>query len=158
MGNRSFFRVLAVTVLTVLAITFAATTSGVFADGDGDKNRDTGQDHDQVLTIPEKTELRNPNLGSHLNLLIEKVETGGYSAQAAAADSPIHSGGSVVVVTIYLSSNVEDVVSFLEDYGGDPCNVGEDYIESYVPVPMLGPVSERPGVIRVREIDPDSAG
>ena len=39
-----------------------------------------------------------------------------------------------------------------EDYADDPRNVGEDYTESYVPMPMLGPVSERPGVIRAREI------
>ena len=45
-------------------------------------------------------------------------------------------------------------MAFLEDNGGDPRNVGEDYIEAYVPVTLLGPVSERPGVLRVREIVP----
>ena len=57
-------------------------------------------------------------------------------------------------MTIYLSGNVNEVVSFLEDNGGDPRNVGEDYIEAYVPVTLLGQVSEQPGVIRVREIVP----
>ena len=153
MRSRSFFGVLAVTFLTVLAIAFAATTSGVLADGDEDKDKDQGQNQDQVLTIPEKTEPMYPNLGSHLNLLVERVETGGYSAQAAAADSPFHSGGSVAV-TIYLSSNLEDVVGFLEDYGGDTRNVGEDYIEAYVPVTLLGQISQQPGVLRVQEIVP----
>ena len=46
------------------------------------------------------------------------------------------------------------VFGFLEDNGGSPRNVGEDYIEAYVPVSLLGQVSERPGVIRVREIAP----
>ena len=153
MGSRTLFGVLAVTVLTVLAIAFAVTTSGVLADGDEDKDKDQGQNQDQVLTIPEKTEPVYPNLGSHLNLLVERVETGGYSAQATAANSPFHSGGSVAV-TIYLSSNLEDVVGFLEDYGGDTRNVGEDYIEAYVPVTLLGQISQQPGVLRVQEIVP----
>ena len=59
-----------------------------------------------------------------------------------------------VAVTIYLSGNVDEVVRFLEDNGASPRNVGKDYIEAYVPVTLLGPVSERPGVIRVREIIP----
>ena len=67
--------------------------------------------------------------------------------------APVHRAESVAV-TIYLSGNMDEVVSFLEDNGGDPRNVGEDYIEAYVPVSLLGPVSEQPGVIRVREIIP----
>ena len=59
-----------------------------------------------------------------------------------------------MAVTIYLSGNVDGVVSFLEDNGGSPRNVGEDYIEAYVPVPLLGQVSEQFGVLRVREIVP----
>ena len=55
-----------------------------------------------------------------------------------------------VAVTIYLSGSVDDVVQFLEDFGEDPRNVGE----AYVPLALLGPVSEQPGVIRVREIIP----
>ena len=57
-----------------------------------------------------------------------------------------------MAVTIHLSGNADDVAQFLEDNGGDPRNVGEDYIEAYVLVILLGPVSERPGVIRVRDI------
>ena len=65
----------------------------------------------------------------------------------------MNSGGSVAV-TIYLSGNVDEVVSFLEDNGGDPRNVGDDYIEAYAPVTLLGQLSEQPGVTRVREIVP----
>ena len=81
------------------------------------------------------------------------MEAGQASAQDAASNSPVHSGESVAV-TIYLSGSVDEVVSFLEDNDGDPRNVGEDYIEAYVPVTLLGTVSEQPGVIRVREIVP----
>ena len=57
-------------------------------------------------------------------------------------------------MTIHLSGNVDDMVKFLEDNGSSARNVGEDYIEAYVPVSLLGQVSEQPGVIRVREITP----
>ena len=78
-----------------------------------------------------------PNLGSHLDQLAARVEEGEATAQDAASDAPVHSGGSVAV-TIYLSGNGDEVVKFLEDNGGDPRNVGEDYIEAYVPVSLLG--------------------
>ena len=116
----------------------------------------TGGD-DQAPAIPDKGQLKYPGLGSRLDGLVAKVEAGQATAQEAAADTPVHSGESVAV-TIYLSGSVDGVVAFLEENGGDPRNVGEDYIEAYVPVPLLGPVSERPGVIRVREIVPPEQG
>ena len=119
--------------------------------------RDGAGGNDQELPIPDKGELKYPGLGSRLDGLVAKVEAGRATAQEAAADTPVHSGESVAV-TIYLSGSVDEVVAFLEENGGDPRNVGEDYIEAYVPVPLLGPVSERPGVIRVREIVPPEPG
>ena len=106
---------------------------------------------DQVSIVPEKGILKYPNLGSSLNQLVASVEEGQATAEKAAEGAAIHQGESVAV-TIHLSGNADDVAQFLEDNGGDPRNVGEDYIEAYVPVIMLGPVSQRPGVIRVREI------
>ncbi len=46
------------------------------------------------------------------------------------------------------------MVTFLEENGGDPRNTGDDYIEAYVPVSLLGELSEQPGVFRVRELLP----
>ena len=112
---------------------------------------------DQALPIPDKTALNYPNLGSRLDELVASVEAGQATAQEAAADTPVHSGESVAV-TIYLSGSVEEVAAFLEENGGDPRNVGEDYVEAYVPVTLLGQLSERPGVIRVREIVPPEPG
>ena len=112
---------------------------------------------DQALLIPEKKALKYPNLGSHLNQLVASVEAGQATAEKAAEGAAIHQGESVAV-TIHLSGNADDVAQFLEDNGADPRNVGEDYIEAYVPVTLLGPVSERPGVIRVREIIGPEAG
>ena len=54
-----------------------------------------------------------------------------------------------IAVTIHLSGNVEDLVKFLEDKGSSARNVGEDYIEAYVPVSLpradLGTARRYPG-------------
>ena len=113
----------------------------------------TGDGEDIEITLPEKTELEYPNLGSRLDQLVARVEDGESSTRGAAEDAPVGQEKSVAV-TIYLSGNVDGVVSFLEDNGGSPRNVGEDYIEAYVPVTLLGQVSEQFGVLRVREIVP----
>ena len=102
---------------------------------------------------PKKPVLKYPNLGSMLDQLVARVATGEATAEEAAADAPLHQGTSVAV-TIYLSNNVDGLVSFLENKGGSPRNVGEDYIEAYVPVTLLGQASEQPGVLRVRAITP----
>ncbi len=108
---------------------------------------------DDIDGIPSKSQLAYATLGSQLNQAVAMVEGGLFSEQEAAALSPIHSNESVAV-TVYLSSNVAEVVQFLEDNGGDPRNVGVDYIEAYVPVSLLGELSQQPGVTRVQEIIP----
>ena len=70
------------------------------------------------------------------------------------AGDPLHRESSVAVTIYLFPGNVDAVVSFLEDNGGSPRNVGEDYIEAYVPASLLGQTSEQPGVLRVREITP----
>ena len=112
----------------------------------------TGGDN-QAPPIPDKGELRYPNLGSRLDELVASVEAGESTSEQAASGAAMHSGASVAV-TIYLSGSVDGVVAFLEENGGDTRNVGEDFIEAYVPVTLLGPASEQPGVLRVREIVP----
>ena len=142
MPYKTYFRSVATAILFVLVITLAATMSIVSAAGD-----------DDPVILPEKTELTYPNLGSALDQLVASVEEGQATAQDAAEGASIFQGGSVAV-TIYLSGNVDDVVAFLEENGGDPRDVGEDYIEAYVPVTLLGQASEQPGVLRVRAIIP----
>ncbi len=147
------FRLVTITALIILTLNLANDAPGARADGGENKKRGTDQSQEQAQPLPEKTELNYPNLGSKLDQLVRVVEEGKTTAKDAAADAPMHREESVAV-TIYLSGNVDDVVKFLEDNGGDPRNVGEDYIEAYVPVSLLGPVSERAGVLRVREIVP----
>ena len=121
--------------------------------GGSDVNGPATASDDTLPTLPEKPELKYPNLGSNLDQLVASALEGETSAKEAAEDAPVHQEASIAV-TIYLSGNVEDVAKFLEDNGGSARNVGEDYIEAYVPVSLLGQVSEQPGVIRVREIAP----
>ena len=148
-----WIRQLAIAALAVLALSLAAAPPGVSAAGEEDSSKDEDQGQEQDLPLPEKTGLKYPNLGSGLDQLATSVEEGFTSAESAAAQSPVHREQSVAV-TIHLSGHVDDVVTFLEDHGGDPRNVGEDYIEAYVPVTLLGELSEQPGVPRVREIVP----
>ena len=96
-------------------------------------------------------------MGFRLDLLVASVKAGQATADETAANTPVHSGESVAV-TVYLSGSVDAVVAFLEGNSGDPRNASEDYVEAYVPVTLLGPLSERPGVLRVREIVPPEPG
>ena len=155
-SDRGIFRFLAMAILIALAVTLAVALPRVSAAGGEDGKRDD-YSHDQAPPIPEKAELNYPNLGSRLDQLVIRVEEGEATSQDAAGYTPVHSGESVAV-TIYLSGNVDDVVSFLEENGGDPRNVGQDYIEAYVPVSLLGPTSEQPRVLRMREIIPPQPG
>ena len=139
---KKWFRLLALMGLITLTLPLAVGVSTAYGDGGDDQ-----------LSVPEKTELKYPNLGSTLDRMVARVEYEGATSEEAAGEALVHQAESAAV-TIYLSGNVAGVVSFLEDNGGDPRNIGEDYIEAYVPVTLLGPVSERPGVLRVREIVP----
>ena len=142
MSYNTYLGFLAAVILSALVVVLVVTPPGASADGD-----------DNPPALPPKGQLTYPNLGSHLSDLAEAYEQGSASQRESAERAAISQGGSVAV-TIHLTANVTDVVQFLEDNGGDPRNVGEDYIEAYVPVSLLGQLSVQPGVIRVREIIP----
>ena len=127
----------------VFTLLITLTIAAPVVHGDGPDN----------FAVPEKQELRYPNLGSQLDQLVAAVEEGRLSPRQAAERSPTHSGESLGV-TIRLSGHAKAVAGFLEENGGDPRNVGRDYIEAYVPVTLLGELSEQPGVVRVRAIVP----
>ena len=140
MPYRAHFRSLAVATVFTLVVTLALFIPNASADGDNDI---------QV----EKPQPTYPNLSTHLSHLAEGYGSGQMSQSQAAGQAPVHSGGSVAV-TVYLDGHVSDVVDFLEHNGGDVRNVGEDYIEAYVPVALLGPLSQQTGVTQVSEIIP----
>ena len=105
------------------------------------------------FTFPGRTELKYPKVGSALDDLIARVQSGEISAEEAAKEAPIHRGDSVGVA-IHLSGNVDGVVRFLEANGASNISARDDYIEAYVPVLLLAETSEQPGVVRVRPIQP----
>ena len=142
MTRRTYFKPAAAVIFSVIIITLVATMSAVSADGEGD----------QVI-LPEKTAEKYPKLGSALNEVVSTTGKVPATSKLAAGSAPLFQEDSVAV-TIHLSGHVDEMVTFFEENGGDPRNVGEDYIEAYVPVTLLGSVSERPGVLRVREIVP----
>ena len=97
------------------------------------------------------------NLDSMLSRLVERVEQGVSTANAVAA-APISRGESVAV-TFYTQGDAAALAEFLSANGGDPRNVGEGYVEAYVPVRLLVRASEQAGVTRVQAIvPPQSAG
>ena len=99
---------------------------------------------------------KNPTLGnldSRLSRLVERVEQGISTADAAAASAPISRGESIAV-TFYTQGDATTLADFLSANGGDPRNVGEGYVEAYVPVALLVRASEQPGVTRVHAIVP----
>ena len=113
-------------------------------------------DNDSPLPPREKPDIQYPNLGSALDQMVAAAEDERYSSREAVGDTA-DAQPEPVAVSIHLSGHVDDVVAFLDDNGGDPRNVGEDYIEAYVPVGLLGELSEQAGVLRVREIIPSMA-
>ena len=95
-----------------------------------------------------------PNMDFNLNRIVQQVQTGQFTAQAAAADAPIHQEESVAV-TLYLTEGyAQDVWDWLEESGASPRSIGIDYIEAYVPVSLLPEASQQEGVISVRTIIP----
>ena len=104
-------------------------------------------------SIPGKTTLTYPKAGSTLDDLIARVAAGDIEAEDAAAEAPLHRGDAIAV-TIHLSGNVNGVVSFLQTNNVTPSNQGTDYIEAFVPIRLLGTLSQQTGVLRMRMIQP----
>ena len=94
------------------------------------------------------------NMDSNLNQIVEQAESGRFTAQAAAANAPIHSGASVAV-TLYITEGYADAIAdYLSDNGASPRNIGADYIEAYIPVTLLADASQQEGVISIQTIVP----
>ena len=94
------------------------------------------------------------NMNSVLNGLVQQVERGIASARSAASTAP-PSDDETVAVTLFIEEDyVEAVRQYLDNNGASVRNVGEDYIEAYVPVSLLGSVSQQEGVTSVSAIIP----
>ena len=93
------------------------------------------------------------NLDSMLSQLASSVKGGYSTAHDAASQAPMHAADSVAV-TFYLNGDTAPLLAFLRANGGDPRNIGDDYVEAYVPVSLLAEASEQPNVVRVQAIVP----
>ncbi len=113
----------------------------------------SAEDLAAALAAKKKAHLY-PNMDSNLNRIVEQVETGQFTAQAAAASAPIHREESVAVTLYVTEGYAQDVWDWLEDSRADPRNIGVDYIEAYIPVSLLPAASQQEGVISVRTIIP----
>ena len=108
---------------------------------------------DPVIPLPDTKKPPLGNLDSMLSQLVESVEQGVSTANDAAASAPVSDGESVAV-TFYTQGDASSLADFLRANGGDPRNVGEGYVEAYVPISLLVSASEQPGVTRVDAIAP----
>ncbi len=152
-------RTLAITLLYVGLFSLLSIPS-VAAEGNGpiddvdDVLKEAVSEDIKDLQIPvagPKSRQKYPRLDSTLSGLVAGYERGLAAPEDVASQAPVHDNSSVAV-TIYISANVSAIRSFLESNGADVRNVGEDYIEAYVPVTLLGQLSEQSGVIRVETI------
>ena len=114
----------------------------------------------EPLVVREAKEHRG-RLGSILNGVVAAYErdlqsaSKGEPAARAAGRAPMSQGASVAVtLRIDDPSKIEALTRFLKENGGDTRNVGEDYVEAYVPVALLVEASQQPGVRRVQAIIP----
>jgi len=99
--------------------------------------------------LPDKP--KHPRLDSTLNKLVAQI--GSRSTADIASSAPV-SIGDRVGVTVRLSHNSSSTAEFLKSVGATVANIGADYIEAYIPVTILAPLSERDGVLRIQAITP----
>ncbi len=136
---------LVVCLITLLLVEISGSGSTAFADP-GDPELPPGQPSD-----PPPDKPKHPRLDSSLNKMVEQI--GSLRTQDIASSAPV-SIGDLVAVTVRLSHNSSSTVDFLKSVGAIVANIGTDYIEAYIPVTVLVPLSERDGVLRIQAIIP----
>ena len=159
-------RVTALPILLIALVCTGGVSALIFA-GVAAQGRDLSEDNDLTnvspsgpgdlrdLTLP-RTPQKYPRLDSILSQLVADYEAGQLSAQDASSQAP-SANQTGIAVTVYTAGDVAALRQWLESNGGDPRNVGQTYIEAYVPVALLGQLSQQPGVSRVRAIIPPVA-
>ena len=94
------------------------------------------------------------NMDSILNDLVEQVEGGIASARSAASTAPVSDDESVAVSLFVEEDYLEAVRQYLDENRASVRFAELDTIEAYVPVTLLGNVSQQEGVIIVSTIVP----
>ena len=147
--------------LALLLILVAGSDSIVQAQTPDTPTPETTQgpgDWDGVENLPPIEGKLNPpkypNMDSNLNHIVQQVETGQFTAHAAATNAPLHQEESVAVTLYITEGYIQAIRDFLEANGASPRNIGVDYIEAYIPVSLLAESSQQEGVISIRTIIP----
>ena len=133
-----------------LVVLFAATLS-LFA---GSSVGADGDDLPGALPAPLSGKPKYPRLDSHLNRLATQSAQAGQHGVDVITTSALSYSGSSVAVTVRLSHGADTIAAFISDGGGMAANVGEDYVEAYVPPQLLAELSELDGILHVDEIIP----
>ena len=108
---------------------------------------------DFELPPVEKEPLTYPNMDSHLNRLVEETESTRRET-TSDAEQTTQSVEPVLVTFYVLPEHINALREYLEANGVFVRNVGDDYIEAHVPLLLLSPASEQPGVLRVDTVIP----
>ena len=99
----------------------------------------------------ERPTLAYPKLGTFLNGLVRQSTKSLLAANSVAEQAPL-SHDSTVGVTVHVSAGTGNVESFLEQNGVSIRHKGDTWLEAFVPVDILGPLSQIPAVRQVRPI------
>lgn len=94
------------------------------------------------------------NMDSMLNELVQQVENQVLSAERAAAFAPFSAHESVAVTIHSEAGHADALWQYLENNGASPRNIGDEYIEAYVPITLLSRLSQQNGVIAISTIVP----
>ena len=130
----------------------------VTATPDGTEETDTNADSGSESEQSGKADAsKYGNMDSILNDLVEQVEGGIASSRSAASTAPVSDDESVAVSLFVEEEYVEAVRQYLDDNGASVRFAELDTIEAYVPVTLLGNVSQQEGVISVSTIIPPQA-
>ena len=108
---------------------------------------------DFELPPVEKEPLTYPNMDSHLNRLVEETESTRRET-TSDAEQTTQSVEPMLVTFYVLPERINALREYLEANGVFVRNVGDDYIEAHVPLLLLSPASEQPGVLRVDTVIP----
>ena len=145
------------TALIAAALLFVSLTTADSASAQQTDGGNVAAIPTQSPEFPPEPPQRKPpllgNLDSMLSQMAERVQGGYSTAHDAASHAPIYAADSIAV-TFYLNGDTAPLLAFLRANGGDPRNIGEGYVEAYVPVPLLVEASEQPNVASVQAIIP----
>ena len=147
-----FLTALIAAALLFTMLTTADNASAQQSDGDNAALIPT-QPPDFVPPVPSERAPTLGNLDYTLSQLAARAQSGYSTTHAAASQAPIYAADSIAV-TFYLNGDTAPLLAFLRANGGDPRNIGDDYVEAYVPVDLLVDASERPNVASVHAIAP----